>query len=343
MNEIHLFGAANSTNGFYSHFNGLVSDSFQRVYILKGGPGTGKSTFLNRIAKEIQCPLEKYHCTAAADSLDGLVVPAKGLSLVDGTYPHRVDANLPGAVQQTLDFASCWDYVALSRRRQEIERLFQEGSRLFGSAYRWLKLAGDLASLGEEEISENRERRLIKSVVLKIEQFIPQRSPLTQSKKAFASALTGQGPVNFLPLLNAKTKIVLTGGNKQLARYVIGGVLRILRNRRLPVINLYCGFQPQRLEHLYIPGEFALVSSHQPHIAPEADYTIDLESNAQDTVQDQVDNYIALGIEKMAAAAKVHAELEDYYTPNVDFGKVDQIFAQTLREIRKLKSWTIGS
>lgn len=343
MKETHLFGAANSTQGFYSHFDSLFSSKFQRVYILKGGPGTGKSTFINKCAKEFQCPVEKYHCTAVADSLDGLVVPSYNLSFVDGTHPHRVDAFLPGAVHQTIDLASCWDQTALSQHRVEIEKLFKEGSKCYSSAYRWLKLAGDLVSLGEEDESESLANYHTETALKKIRELIPYFSPLSSSKKAYATALTSQGPINFLPLLDAKVKIVITGDNKRVAQKITAEVVRIFRVRRLPAIYLYCGFQPQRLEHLYIPGDFALISSHQPHFAPKADYTIETESIVQQGILNQVDNYIAKAIEKMAIAAKIHAELESYYIPHMAFSKVDLMLEQTLQEIRAFKTMTKGN
>ena len=45
-----FFAAANTENGFYSLFDDVFSpESFRRIYILKGGPGTGKSTLMGNI------------------------------------------------------------------------------------------------------------------------------------------------------------------------------------------------------------------------------------------------------------------------------------------------------
>ena len=50
--EIHLFAAANTSGGFVSLFdNAFCRDGVSKIYILKGGPGCGKSTLMKNYAK----------------------------------------------------------------------------------------------------------------------------------------------------------------------------------------------------------------------------------------------------------------------------------------------------
>ena len=50
-NDIKYFLAANSCEGFYSVFDkAYLPDGEWRAYIIKGGPGTGKSSFMKRFA-----------------------------------------------------------------------------------------------------------------------------------------------------------------------------------------------------------------------------------------------------------------------------------------------------
>ena len=49
--DIKYFLAANSCEGFYSVFDkAYLPDGEWRAYIIKGGPGTGKSSFMKRFA-----------------------------------------------------------------------------------------------------------------------------------------------------------------------------------------------------------------------------------------------------------------------------------------------------
>lgn len=90
---LHFFLGANTPQGFVSRFDQLAdaSDGW-RSFILKGGPGTGKSTLMKRVAKNVEehCPLvEIIHCSSDVDSLDGVIAPAIKTSVADGTAPHE--------------------------------------------------------------------------------------------------------------------------------------------------------------------------------------------------------------------------------------------------------------
>ena len=47
------FACVNSGQGFRSYFDTFLG-KMQYVYVIKGGPGTGKSGFMRRIRKEAQ-------------------------------------------------------------------------------------------------------------------------------------------------------------------------------------------------------------------------------------------------------------------------------------------------
>ena len=90
--KIQYFLGANAPTGFYSLYDQLLPpDQARAVYILKGGPGCGKSTLMRRVAgwaEEAGLETEYILCSGDPDSLDALVLPALGAALVDGTAPH---------------------------------------------------------------------------------------------------------------------------------------------------------------------------------------------------------------------------------------------------------------
>ena len=50
--EKHFFAAANTSSGFVSFFDRLFDPkTLKKIYILKGGPGVGKSTLMKNAAK----------------------------------------------------------------------------------------------------------------------------------------------------------------------------------------------------------------------------------------------------------------------------------------------------
>ena len=92
--HIQYFLGANSPAGFYSLYDHLLPPERARaIYILKGGPGCGKSTLMRKIgawAEESGLETEYILCSGDPDSLDAVVFPALSVALVDGTAPQGV-------------------------------------------------------------------------------------------------------------------------------------------------------------------------------------------------------------------------------------------------------------
>lgn len=90
--EIQYFLGANSPAGFYSLYSELLPpETANAIYILKGGPGCGKSTLMRRVAQQAAQAgeaVEYILCSGDPDSLDAVVLPRLGAALVDGTAPH---------------------------------------------------------------------------------------------------------------------------------------------------------------------------------------------------------------------------------------------------------------
>ena len=94
MPEIRYFLGGNTPLGFHSLYHQLSDPArFQAVYIIKGGPGSGKSTLMRRVgqaAEERGYQVEYIVCSGDPDSLDGVVLPQLQTAIVDGTAPHVV-------------------------------------------------------------------------------------------------------------------------------------------------------------------------------------------------------------------------------------------------------------
>ena len=87
--HIQYFLGANSPAGFYSLYDHLLPPEQARaIYILKGGPGCGKSTLMGKVgewAEEAGLETEYILCSG-----DAVVIPALKAAIVDGTAPHGV-------------------------------------------------------------------------------------------------------------------------------------------------------------------------------------------------------------------------------------------------------------
>ena len=105
----YVFPGGNTAFGFYSFYDDIIKNAFTKLFILKGGPGVGKSTLIKRIGSHLLqqgYDIEYHCCSSDKNSFDGLLVPALGIAIVDGTAPHRVVST-----QETVDKPSRWWFL----------------------------------------------------------------------------------------------------------------------------------------------------------------------------------------------------------------------------------------
>lgn len=91
--QVRFYLGANSPSGFYSLYDQLVDPAWaEDVYILKGGPGCGKSTLMKEVAQRAEAQglqVEYIPCSGDPDSLDAILLPERRAAIVDGTAPHE--------------------------------------------------------------------------------------------------------------------------------------------------------------------------------------------------------------------------------------------------------------
>ncbi len=138
----HYFAAANSSEGFKSFFSDAFNPkNFDRIYILKGGPGVGKSTLMKNVAakcKEHGFSPICYHCSSDPFSLDGIVIKEKKCAILDGTFPHTTDPTCAGVKEIIINMGTAWDTDALYKNGKEILSLIKEKSDCYSAAYKFL-------------------------------------------------------------------------------------------------------------------------------------------------------------------------------------------------------------
>jgi KaiC/GvpD/RAD55 family RecA-like ATPase len=123
--EKHYFAGAITPFGFSGFFDRLISGyNLQKLYILKGGSGLGKSTFMKKFAENFASNnnhnIDYIHCSSDPDSLDGVVIVDLGIGMIDGTYPHIVDPAYPGIVDEIVNLG---EYIIKDRVKATRDKL----------------------------------------------------------------------------------------------------------------------------------------------------------------------------------------------------------------------------
>mgnify|MGYP003317514924 CR=1 FL=1 len=143
-----FFLGANTPDGFVSFFDELYNPyNSCTAYIIKGGPGTGKSTLMKKIG---QTALDKgynaeyVYCSSDGKSLDGLIVPELNLSVADGTSPHTLEPKFPGAAESIINPGDFWNKEKLRSSADKIRTLTLENSLHHRRSSAYLASAGKI-------------------------------------------------------------------------------------------------------------------------------------------------------------------------------------------------------
>ena len=137
MTEYFLGG--NTARGFYSLYGGFcLPRDGMFLWVIKGGPGCGKSTFMKRIAEAAEAEglaAQRVRCSGDPHSLDAVCVPAWHVGYVDGTAPHVLDVPYPAAAGAYLDLGQFYDIAAVRPKLSLIVSLNSAYKSRYREAY----------------------------------------------------------------------------------------------------------------------------------------------------------------------------------------------------------------
>lgn len=121
----HYFAEGMTTRGYISLLPNMMP-SWQRVYVLLGGPGTGKSTLIKVIGLELLdrgYGVDFFRSVRDPDSMAGFIVPDMGLAMLDAMEVSPVRWRAPGVVEKFIDFSIFCDEPKLEEQRSQIIKL----------------------------------------------------------------------------------------------------------------------------------------------------------------------------------------------------------------------------
>jgi len=351
----HMFAGNNTSRGFYSYFDYILpQDEAGRIFIIKGGPGVGKSTFMKHMAKEFAnkgYALEFIHCSSDPESLDALVVPALKVAIIDGTSPHIIDPKTPGAIDEIVNFGDYWDEAGISKSKNEILKENAYIGRLFKRAYRYLAAAAIIQSDNAEiaKLAVDRQRVLEEAENIIERFFSGEKAAKTRGsvRKLFATAITPQGLKGYTSsLFDTKHLIVLKGDSGTGTEDLLERVKEAALLLGYHVEAFYCALLPEKLEHIIIPGkELSITTSNKYHpVVSAGRQVIDLnEYLDQHVMKENKDEYeynrlefeglLNRAIMTIEHAKRVHDHMEDYYKPHMNFDLVEDLKNKVLAKI----------
>jgi Cdc6-like AAA superfamily ATPase len=354
--ERHLFPGGNTSKGFYSFYRYILSqDDARRIICIKGGPGTGKSQLMKKIAAyffQKGYTVEHHHCSSDPDSLDGVLIKELNVALLDGTSPHIVDPITPGAVDEILNMGDALNMDFLSSYKKDIININKDIGKCFKRAYRYLGAAksihDDWSSLNYESLDSNKISNLLEN--LKSNIFKNDKVGYGSDRHLFATAITPDGIISYANDLSKdyKKKYILTGGPGFGKTDILKFIGSCGQKKGYFIEYMHDPFIPERLEHIFIPElsvciltnneinkasfngiEYNLVDYTKPNLTPSKNDEIEYDKNL---FYDLMNKAISL----INKAHVLHDDLETFYIKAMDFNMADNIYDKVIRKIESL-------
>ncbi len=338
---IRTFLSANSADGFFSYFDAFLQG--KNTFIIKGGPGTGKSGLMKKVASAAVSKgnfTEYVYCSSDPDSLDGVYIHGSETVFADGTPPHVMEPKYPGAMGGIVNVGQFLDSEKLSAAKGDIVALNRLISTRYARAYRYLKAANCASS----ELRETALRYLDREAMLKYFRTVAAKIMAEEkggSGKVFPRFLSGITPKGFVTF---KDTIYTLCSNIFVVRdkYGIGAeVFELLKNeavsRGFDVYEFRSPLDPSRIVHIAVPDldvafvtadrltQFEAQNAKAVNLMRFISEDIDLESKYCVSASKIMKICMEEAFESIRSAKALHDDLEDIYISAMDFAGLNAL------------------
>lgn len=351
------FPGGNTVNGFHSFFQHIINPFHaNRIFILKGGPGTGKSSLMKKLGEfyyQEGFNIEYFHCSSDPDSLDGIVINALGVAVIDGTAPHMIDPDFPGAIEEIINLGDTWDENKLIGHKENIIEAILYNKYLFQKAYAYLKAIRKINEVYDKDVQNMMKDIDIKSITEKLiaEIFADKKSQQGSGEERtfFAFGITPKGIINYRAemISTLNRKIVLKESDYTDSSSIMHLLQREAKLRGFNIISLRSPLQIDKVLDLVIDELGVLVSVDHKYHQYEFEYDYFVDLNDYMNINDQenkidinkeintIDILLNQAIDYLKQAKENHDHIESYYVAAMDFSQQDVVIKRLIEKINQ--------
>lgn len=348
-NSIRTFLGANTPKGFFSYYEPFIEN--KKAYIIKGGPGTGKSSLMKRVAGEVlkkDIFTEYAYCSSDPDSLDGVLFPELSTLLADGTSPHTLEPKIPGALGGIVNVGEYWNEKILQKSLKEIFTLQSDIQKCFKRCYCFLGAAGnvysDISETAKSFIDEEKANKFINNFVKK--NFPKSKSGKGEIFRRFLSGYTPKGYITFKDTVYTLCdKVCVFEDEFFVSPYFMKKIAEHLEKTGYDFYAFYSPMSPLEIEHIAVPeASVAIVSSrksvgfepslsqktHLKRFLKEDFYFVKNRLSAAKKILSVCEKEALASLSKEKA---LHDDLEEIYIEAMDFKRLDNLVARIAKSI----------
>lgn len=333
MNQTYFLGA-NTKAGFYSLYSGFPSQKGDLLHIIKGGPGTGKSSFMRTLGKAAEkqgYDVEYVLCSGDPDSLDGVYIPGLHTAWVDGTAPHVIE---PYGFRIDSDYVNLGvfcNHQFSDADKDYVNQILHSYKALYDRAYGYISAAAALRDAALPHLFDADERAVVcKRVDRVLDRSLGKGNGKNgHTEQRFLSAVSCLGKYKLNEEISKLCKLIYRidngfGGAHTALEHAANSAVQ----RGAQVICCPSPVDPARLEAVLLPesglaftdGSFETDGARHIRIdaliSPEKQQALRPELRGAHKLADAA---MDLAYEKLRQAKALHDEMEEVYKAHMDF------------------------
>ncbi len=349
-NRINFILGSNTSSGFRSLFEQLLgADSGVKLFLLKGGPGTGKSSLMKRVGGALTARgdrVEYIPCASDPQSLDGIIDYAAKIAVLDGTAPHTLEPLCPGACESMLQFGDYWDEKLLLKNRQTIVDLSYAISLRHARAGACIAAADALLQKNREIAAKYVDHNAINEFAHSFFRGMESEGAGREKKRLLSAVSVGE-MLFYADTLKVLCKKIYAIPDEfgAFSHCLLTQLRATALSLGLDIVTCPCSIStPEKIEHLILP-EFgtgfttcnAFHNAASDTTVPLGPFTKTLPPTVDvPEMRDfaiRAESLIAEAARQVRSAKLLHDDLEQYYEEAMDFTKLESVFTRIMEAV----------
>jgi len=338
-----FFAAANGYGGFRSYFGDVFpSSEFSSILVLKGGPGTGKSSFMKRLVSDISgdgISCEIILCSSDPSSLDGVIFESEcgRVAVLDGTAPHERDATVPGAVDKIVNLGEGFVFKFLIAQRERILSLVEQKARAYKTAYYYLAISGKCESFSK---SANCYPPDCYKNIPTLKELLDEQKTKKMREIRLISAFGKSGAYRLNTLEKSSKKLYTLKGTEKACEAIMAALAKNLLSSGKAHILCPSPLDGEKIEAIFLPDtSTAIMLTDGGEVIDTGTFFSKNDALSGEELR-VARSFSTEALEEAARwfgiASELHFSLEEIYTRAMDFEKIDKIYEKECKNLKNI-------
>lgn len=356
----HYFAHGNTARGVHFLYKSAF-DGLNKIFVLTGPQGTGKSTVIQSLADSlldkglhVQC----FHSPLRPEELDGIILTELKVGIVDGRVCKGISEDNGAGEIVFIHFGEAFDnslilpehFITIEDLKGKLDQAYLKAYETFVTA---LRIHDEWEKYYIENMDFTKADQIAQDLIQELYAGYESDTP-TAPRHLFFGAATPRGAFDFIQSLTAQLerRIFIKGRAGSGKSTLLKKLASAAEEKGIEVQVFHCGFDPNSLDMLIFPKlRTAIFDSTAPHeYFPDRDgdeildmYTRTIAPGTDEAyaaeIADIKERYSAKMKEAtshLAEAEAIDSQIKAYYVAATNFSIVEKLHLQLQSELNEL-------